>query len=911
MKRLRHWFRAITAREDFEAGMNEELRFHIEQYRADLERSGVSPQEAGRRARLEFGAFATAEEECREARGIHLVDELGRQLRYALRMLRRSPGFTATALLTLTICIAANLSIFAIIDSVLLRPLPFPGAAERLITVFNTYPKAGVDRDGSSLTNYYERREALGGTGSIPALESLALYRPGAATVGEPGATEREPVTRITPDFFPTLAVQPLMGRGFTEEELTYQTDDVAIVTYDYWRQRLQADPNAIGRDKVRIDGIRKTVVGVLPPGFRFLATESRIYLPLSSNPGQRGVRERHSGGNSTHMIARLKPGATLAEAQAQIDAHNNVLEAANPDAKSMSDAAFRSLAVMLQDDHVASIRPTLLLLQAGVLLLLVTGVVNLVNLLFVRANGRIKELALRQALGATQAHVLSEVLVETALLTILGGTLGFVAALAGLRLLAVFGAAQAASLLGPGVTEAIVIDARTGLVALAGSLLIGLILGAPIAWFNIRGFLRAALQSESRGGTSSRSVQALRHGFVIAQITLAFALLACAGLLAGSLRRAMAVSPGFQAAEQVLAGHVDLPWSGYRTTSSRIDFNERVLAEVARQPGVRAAGFVTNVPFSGNAGKSAVTVKGFQLMPGEAPHGIYSYGVYGDYFQAMGMQLLSGRFLSSADSRLNGERACVVDEDIARRYWPGANAIGQHLWMGFRKSGEGDDNELFTVVGVIAPVKQAALTETAGQGAIYYPFAYRDDSGVYFVVRTNGASTQTDLTLPRFLQQTVRRMDPDVPVTGIRSMEARISSSLGARRMPAMLAGFFSLIAVLLTAIGAYGVLSYSVEQRRREIGVRMALGAGPSQILGQFLALALRLLSAGLIAGLATALVMGRAMQTLLFQVSAFDTTALAGAGGILAAVSLAACLLPSRRAARISPTEALASE
>ena len=881
LKRLR----ILTSRREFEEGMREELRFHIEQYAADLVRSGMSPGEAARRARLEFGSLAAVEGECREARGLHLFEELRREVRHAARLLRKSPGFTAAALLTLAICLGANLTIFALIDSVLLRPLPFPDAG-RLVTVFNTYPKAGVERDGSSLTNYYERR------GRIPAFTSLAIYRDGAAIVGEPGSTERVPVTRVSPEFFSTLGTGPIRGRTFTEEETSYQTENAAILTDAYWRQHLDADPGAIGR-RIRVDGVPRIVIGILPPEFRFLSSEARLYFPLASRPQDRTPPQRHSGGNSIHMIARLRPGASVSGAQSQIDAQNAALEKGSPEAKMMADAGFRSIVTPVHADHVAAVRPTLLLMQAGVLLLLLIGVVNLVNLLLIRANGRVKELAVRQALGASRRHVVGEVIAETSLLTLAGGLLGFGAGAGGVRLLAVLGADRLP------LGAHLAFDARVGLAALAGAVAVGFVLAAPIAWFNLRAGLGNALQSETRGGTAGRAAQRLRHGFIAAQIALAFMLLAGAGLLGLSLETAMAVSPGFRP-DHVLTGQISLPWSHYQTGAARLAFTSRLMRELGRQPGVLAAGFVTNVPFSGHSGKSAATVKGHVLRPGESPRGHYSYWTGGDYFGALGFTLRAGRFLTAGDS-MRAERVCVVDEDFARYYWPDAGAIGRRLFHGSQEAG---DAEAFTVVGIVGSVKQAGLTDDVAQGAVYYPYVFNASNDFFVAARTSLPPESLGLTL----QRVVRRMDTELPVTGVRPMETRIADSLVVRRSPALLAGLFSAIAVLLTAVGIYGVLSYAVAQRRREIGVRMALGARPEQIREEFFHLALRLLASGTVIGLGGAWLAGRAMQGVLFQAPPLHVPTLAAAGGVMAVVAVAACLLPSRRAARVSPTEAL---
>jgi predicted permease len=887
-KRFRSWFRVLTRRREFEEGMTEELSFHIEQYTDDLVRSGMSPEKAVRLARRELGSSINIKADCRQAFGVHLFDELRRQLSYAVRLLRKSPGFTATALLTIAVCFGANLTIFAVIDSVLLRPLPFP-EPDRLMTIFNTYPKAGVERDGSSVTNYYERR------GHISAFSSLAIYRYGTEIVGEAGSTEREQTIRVSPDFFATLGLGPVIGRSFTDEETTSQTDQVAILSDTFWRQRYNADPNVIGR-QIRVNAVRRTVIGVLPPAFRFLSSDARLFLPLASRAEERTPLQRHSGGNVTQMIARLKPGATVAQAQSQIDAQNATLEVDDPQAKMIADAGFRSIVVSLHGDHVAAIRPTLLLLQAGAIALLLIGAVNLVNLLLVRASGRVKELAVRQALGASGGYVVSEVVVETTLLTLMGGLLGLAIGAGGIHLLGVLGADRLP------LGGRIAFDARLTLVALIAAIIMGIVFAVPIAWFNFRRHLGSALQSESRGGTSGRAAQILRHSFIVSQIALAFMLLAGAGLLGLSLQRAMAVSPGFQS-DHILTGQILLPWADYPDGTARLTFVESLVDEIGHLPGVLSAGVVNNVPFSGNSGKSAATVMGHILRPGESPRGHYSYGVGGDYFGAMGFSLRAGRFLTAADSH-RSERVCVVDEDFARYYWPKASAIGQRLWEG---SEAGKDAEAFTVVGVVGGAKQAGLTEEEAQGAIYYPYVFRTDDGVFVAVRTSLPPESLGLAL----QKAVRQIDPDIPVNDLRSMETRIADSLVVRRSPALLAGLFSGIALLLTAIGTYGVLSYAVAQRRREIGLRMALGAQPGQIRSQFLYLSLRLLAGGVLLGVIGAWLTGQAMQAVLFHVPAFNPAILASAVLVMGLVSLAACLLPSQRATRISPMETLAEE
>ena len=805
-------------------------------------------------------------------------------LRYAFRQLRKSPGFTLTALATIALCLGANLAIFAVINSILLRPLPFP-ESDRLVKIFNTYPKAGVENDGSSITNYYERR------GNIPALSSLSLYADAPEVVGDPGSNEQISVLRVTPDFFATLGVNLAMGRTFTEEEAAVAAENgVIILTDAFWRQRFAADPNILGRDLL-VNALPRKIIGVLPPEFRFLSSEARMIKPIRTRPADRAPNQRHSGGGAINMIARLKPGATMAEAQSQIDAHNAAVEKDNPEAKAMAEAGFRSPVVSLHGDHVRSIRPTLWLMQGGVFFLLLIGAVNLVNLLLIRASGRTKEMAIRQSMGASRQHVVRQVVTETVLLTGTGGLLAVLVGAWGTQLLQLLGASRLP------LGAHIAFDGWLAFIGLVGAVILGILIAVPIAWFNLGSHLANALQSESRSGTINRATQRLRHGFIVAQIALAFVLLAGAGLLGLSLKKVMAVSPGFRA-DHVLTGFCTVSW---QLTDESVGIVDRLLESIRQQPGVAATGVITDIPLNADTGKTAVTPKGYVPPPGQSLHGHYSYGVSGDYFAALGIPLREGRFLTSADSR-RLERVCVVDEDFARRYWPKGDALGQALAHGSEK----DDAKLFTIVGVVGTVKQTGLTETQGQGAVYLPYAYREGS-VFVVTRTS----QRPEAFAETLRKLVRAAHPELAFDNVRSMEARIDESLVARRSPALLAGIFAGVALLLAAIGTYGVLSYAVAQRTREIGIRMALGAQRGQIGSHFLSLGLRLLAAGTVLGLIGAWVAGRAMQSVLFDVPALPVAALVGTAVVMTAVSLIACFIPARRAARVDPMVALRAE
>jgi predicted permease len=807
-----------------------------------------------------------------------------RSLRLALRGLAHRPAFAAATVATLAVCLGANLALFAVVDGVLLRPLPYRDP-ERLVTVYHSYPRTGVDQNAASLTTYFERR------GKLPAIAQLAAIDQTTTVLGEPGATSIESLGRVTPEFFATLGVEPVLGRSFREEELTYQTDHVAVISHELWRERFGGDPAVLGR-VVRLDGIARVVVGVLPPGFRFLSFAAPVYMPLSSEESERAVGARHT--NRIVQVARLAPGATVAQAQAQVDALDAAQASSFPQPEVVAESGYRAVVAPLHREHVEAVRPALALLQGAALLLLAIGAVNLVNLFLVRTAGRAHEIAVRRAIGAGRGHLVRDALAEALVVSVAGGLLGLGVAVSGIRLLT----SLAGDRLPLGARVAL--DGRVALAGLFGALLAGLVLAAPAIAHGLR--RDASALHVGRGGTASRSARRLRAGFVVAQVALAFVLLIGAGLLALSLDRAMAVSPGFRA-ENVVTGRFNLPWLGYHDLDSFQRFFDRLRERMSRLPEIVAVGAVSSVPLGEGGANGVITVAGRERPPGEAVVLHDVLGVAGDYFAAMDIPLVAGRFLDRSDEPQDRNH-CVVDERVARRYWPGGDAVGQRVYRG-SEIAPGD--EPYTVVGVVGAVKYARLTEDDRPGAIYFPFSHVFLRNYYLAARTRVAPDAAGPLLAR----TLREIDPELPLSDVKSMEVRVADSLAERRSPALLAGLFAAAALFLSCIGLYGVLAYSVTLRTREFGIRMALGARPSAVLRRVLGDGARLVVPGLVIGFAAALALSGTLASHLFGVGARDPRTFALVAVAFGALSSVACVLPARRATRVDPMEVLRDE
>lgn len=808
--------------------------------------------------------------------------------RYSLRRLGQQPGFAAMAVFTLGLCIGANLLMFSVIHAVLLKPLPFPGA-ERLVTVFNSYPDAGQPRSSASVRDYFTRR------GNIPAFESVSSFRYGSESVGESGAVIRRESMHVTPEFFDTLGVRLARGRSFTDDEMAVGADKAVVVSDRYWRSQMNAIPDPIGRE-IEINDERKTVVGLLPAGFRFLSSSAQLFLPLVSSEEQRALNALH--GEHAEMIARLRPGATAAQALAQLEAHYGVTAKGYPWAREVTAAGFAMYVVGLHGDHVAPIRSTLWLLQAGVLCLLLIGGVNLLNLLLVRASVRSKELGVRRALGAGRGDLLKQVLSETLLLSLGGAGLGMLIAVGGLQLMDALGAG-ALPLAGEIRLDRTVLSA-----ALLAALLFALLLALAISSISWRRPLLQSLQTESRGSSSDGASQTLRKGFIVAQIALALLLLSGAGLLQDALREATTADPGF-APTPLITANLSLSSQQYPNGTARLTFADQLLDAIERRPEIEAAGLTTNLPVRGKLGfrdNNAMTVIGYQPRPGVLPLLHNRYGVAGDYFSALRIPLLKGRYLDRGDLRRD-RRVCVVDEDFARFYWPEGDALGQRLFEG---PDPRDEQEAFTVVGVVGSVRQNELTDARGNGTVYFPYQHLSHAALFLSARS--ATPNEEASLP-ILRAAIGEVDPRLPIDQLMPMTDRIDATLVARRSPALLATAFALSALLLAGLGTFGVLSYAAAQRRREMGMRIALGAQPRQIIGRFIKQALSLFAVGAALGLLGTWLGNQLMQRWLDELPPLQASNVLIGLLLLGIVTLLASALPAVRAARTSPIEVLA--
>ncbi|HMC76632.1 MAG TPA: ABC transporter permease [Vicinamibacterales bacterium] len=812
-------------------------------------------------------------------------------LRFGLRLLWRDRGFAATSILTLALCIGANAAIFAVVNSVLLKPLPVPGAAQ-LVHMYNAYPGAGVVGGSTGVTDYYDRlRETT-------VFQEQALYNTRGVTLGGNGEPQRIVSMTGTPSLLRLLQAQPLRGRIFTEDDGEVGQTKKVVLTYASWQQWFGGQDRAIGSD-VRINGEPFTVVGVLPRTFGFLDPDVKVWIPVAFTAEQKSDDQRHS--NNWSYIARLKPGATIEQARQQIDALNARNLDRFPQLKQiLINAGFHTVVLSLQDHLVRDLRSTLYLLWGGVVFVLLVGAVNVTNLMLVRSSARMKELATRHALGAGLGRIAGQLLTETMMLAAAGGVLGLALGYAGVRALSAFG--LEATPQGTQVAiDATVITFTFGL-SLVLALLIGVIPVVGLRQMN----LSQSFREEGRSGTASRGARVTRRVLVTAQIAFAFMLLIGAGLLLASFQRVLGVRPGFDASH-VLTGIVSPPATRYKDDAQLIAFWNQLADRVRALPGVQGAGITSSIPLGGNYSDSVIFAEGYAMAPGESLISPYNSSVSPGYFEAMSIPLKRGRFFTPSDD----ERAApvlVIDERLAQRFWKGSDPVGRRMWKPDNpddvSKGPGPKTRYYTVVGVAGNIRTTGLTEKEPVGTYYFPFAQNAGRGMTLATRTAGEPS----TLVSAIRQVVTSMDPELPFFAVKPMQQRVDESLVSRRAPMMLASLFGAIALFLAAVGIYGVLAFQVAQRRKEIGIRIALGSDGRRIFGLIVTEGLWLLAVGVTLGLAGAFAIRRAMETQLFGVQPMDPKVLALVTATLGIVAFVACAVPARRAAKIDPLIAL---
>lgn len=827
------------------------------------------------------------------ARGPRMT-QLIQDMKYALRVLVKDRSFSATVLLTLTLCIGANAAIFAIVQSVLLRPLPVP-EPERLVHVSNSYPNAGAPRASNGVPDYYDR---LAG---VPAFDELALYRRASATIGFESGAERLIALQSTPSLLRMLQARPTAGRLFDESDGEPGNERKVVISQGLWQTRFGGDSGVIGSE-MRLNGRQFTIIGVIEPGFQFLYPDISVYTPLAFTADQRSDQNRHN--NSYQMVGRLRQGASVEQVQQQLDAINKANDERFPAFRQiLRDAGFGTNATLLQEDVVREIRPVLFLLWGGVLFVLLIGAVNITNLVIVRSSARQRELATRHAVGASIGRLAAQLVTETMTLSILGGLLGIAI---GSWALAMVPSVYIDEL--PRGHE-IRMEPATMALVMALSVIVGLVVSlVPVArvW---RLNLNLALRDEGRGGTASRKSMLMRRALATAQVGLAFLLLIGAGLLFTSFRKVLQVDPGFTA-DGVVSGSLNLPGARYTDDDAARAFADRLLERVRAIPGIESAGITDSLPLGGSFNDSVILAEGYVMQPGESLISPTRMAVSAGYFETMKIALVSGRLFDARDTPTS-PNVIIIDRKLAQRFWPGQDAVGRRMYQPGSNDEllrPGPNSTFHTIVGVVDDVKTHGLdAERTRVGAYYFPLPQRAAYGLSVVARTAiSGEAATDA-----IRREISAIDPELPLFNVEMMTDRLNESLVTRRLPMLLALGFGAVALFLSAIGIYGVLAYQVAQRRREIGIRMALGSSVKAVFGLVLGDGVKIVAVGLAIGLVGAIATGRYIETQLFDVDALDPIVIASVAALLAIVSFVAVSIPARRAARVNPVIALSGE
>ncbi len=873
MARLWRKLLFLFRRHRFESELAEEMEHHL-----DLKTQAAGGTEEARyRARREFGNSMQLRERSRELWAWRGLEELAQDLHYAIRMLRRSPGFTTIAVLTLALGVGANTAVFSLVNTVLLRPLPYP-ESERLVQMWSTNPNA--DRWGiwTAYPRFVDwRRQST-------SFEEMAAVRTWVINLSGGDHPEALFAVVTSSRLFNVLRVQPMLGRTFLPVEDQPGHDRVIILSYSLWQRRFSSDRAVIGR-AIDIDRQSYTVIGVMPRDFRFPPNLPAAYgidawLPPAPEP----TRDER-GSNNYYVVARLKQGVTAAHAQAEMDAINHGLAEQHPED--------RGLGVKVsgwQQQVGGEVRPALLILMVAIALVLLIACANVANLLLARGAARHREAAVRQALGAGRARLIRQLLTESALLAVFGGAGGLLIAYRGLDVLL---------RLTPDIPRLAetTIDPRVLLFTVALTLATGLIFGIVPALQGSKIDLHDALKESGTRLTAGSTRARMRSVLVIAEMALALMLLAGAGLLVRSFVSVQEIDPGF-IAKNLLTATVMLPPSKYPEPWRQAAFFREVMERIASIPGVESAGAADSAPMlSNDAGP--VSIEGHQPRPGEMEIHAERPKITPDYFRAMGIRLLRGRTFTWADNE-SAPQVAMINEAAARQYWPNEDAMGKRVRL--------DDGGTAwrQVIGVVGDVRQDGLAK-AGRPEVYAPLAQSPVPYMVLAVRTRVAPE----SLVGAVRRAVKAVDKDQPLFQIQTMQQVVDDSVSGRRFQMSLLAIFASVALGLAAIGIYGLMSYSVSQRGHEIGIRMALGAKRAEVLRLVVGQGMLLAMIGVALGIGGALLLTRFLSGLLYGVGANDPVTFFGVAVLLSAVAALASFIPAWRAARIDPMEALRYE
>ncbi len=803
-----------------------------------------------------------------------------KDIHYAARILRKSPGFTLTAVLTLGLGIGANTAIFSVVNATLLRPLPFY-EPDRIVVIQNQYKALGLDSASASVADYidYRKQKHL--------FEEVAAVNTGDFNPTGVDRPERLACGVTTSGLFPLLGVKPILGRVFTYEEDQPGKNQVVLLTQGLWKRRFGGDPGVIGRT-IRLNDQPYTVVGVVPSILQWFAPLD-AWIPTGFTPQDMAPARRSH--QFLFVVARTQRGVSLQKARAGMAAFAATLARNFPDFYPPS-SGWAIRVDSLNELLIGDVRGALIVLLAAVGFVLLIACANVANLLLSRASARMRELSIRAALGAAKWRIARQLLTESILLAALGGGAGVLFGMWGVGLLVNGGPRELPRL------DEVSVDGRvllfTAVISAATGILFGLAPAMQVAWGNLHDLLKQG----ARGASGSMSRHRTRSALVIAEVALSLVLLAGAGLLLRSFARLQKVDPGFHA-QNVLTFGVSLPPARYAGMVQTSAFFHSLLERVATLPGVESAGAVDPLPFSGSNASGSFDIEGLNIPPnGNEPHADQRVASPG-YFAAMGIPLRQGRMLTDAD-RASAPRVVLIDDALARQYWKERNPIGQHV----RRPGE---KTWATVVGVVGHVQHNALDSQLRKGTLYWSYPQAPAQSLEFVMRT----ATSPLSLANAAQKEVSGLDKDVPIFDVKTMDERVAASLANRRFAAYLLAAFAGIAVVLAAVGLYGVMAQSVLQRSREIGVRMAMGAQSGDVLRMVLKQGVRLIAGGLAIGAAAALGLTSLMKSLLFGVRPADPFTFVAVAALLSIVSLAATYLPARRATHVDPVNTLRYE